>query len=207
MFLSDKTVKNYVSNILRKPNLTRRSAAAASPHRARRARPLPQGARALRGDTVSRMSGSWYATKHGDALASIDNDRVSPQDPQLPDRHSQSRTREEKKRGVMGRMAHRSRNIASSSGGGALRTMSMERNGVVAESQRRKEYVMTKFAALSLGIGAWAAVAALAILITFNVGDKNQVLMFLPILAAVAVAWAIGEAVTERVFVEHDEEA
>ena len=66
---------------------------------------------------------------------------------------------------------------------------------------------MTKVAALSLGIGAWAAVAALAILITFNVGDKNQVLMFLPILAAVAVAWAIGEAVTERVFVEHDEEA
>ncbi len=66
---------------------------------------------------------------------------------------------------------------------------------------------MTKLTALALGIGAWAVVAALAIFITFNMGDKNQVLMFLPILAAVAVAWAIGEAVTERVFTEHDEEA
>jgi hypothetical protein len=45
-------------------------------------------------------------------------------------------------------------------------------------------------------------VAALAILITFNIGDKNQVLMFLPILAAVVLAWAVGEAVTERVFDE-----
>lgn len=65
---------------------------------------------------------------------------------------------------------------------------------------------MTKLTAMLLGITAWAAVAALAILITFNMGDKNQVLMFLPILAAVAAAWAVGEAVTERVFVEHEEE-
>ena len=64
---------------------------------------------------------------------------------------------------------------------------------------------MTKLTALLFGITAWVAVAALTILITFNMGDKNQVLMFLPILAAVAVAWAIGEAVTERVFVEHEE--
>jgi hypothetical protein len=38
------------------------------------------------------------------------------------------------------------------------------------------------------------------VLITFNMGDKNQILMFLPILGAVVVAWAIGEVVTERVF-------
>jgi hypothetical protein len=65
---------------------------------------------------------------------------------------------------------------------------------------------MTKLAALLAGIAAWAAVAVLTIAITFNMGDKNQVLMFLPILAAVVAAWAIGEAVTERVFVEHYEE-
>ena len=65
---------------------------------------------------------------------------------------------------------------------------------------------MTRFTALLFGITAWAAVAGLAVLITFNMGDKNQVLMFLPILAAVAVAWAIGEAVTDRVFAEHREE-
>lgn len=64
---------------------------------------------------------------------------------------------------------------------------------------------MTKFTALLLGIAAWAGVAALAVLITFNIGDRNQVLMFLPILAAVIVAWGIGEAVTERVF-GHGEE-
>ena len=65
---------------------------------------------------------------------------------------------------------------------------------------------MTKLTALLLGIIAWAAVAALAVVIAFNIDDKNQVLMFLPILAAVVVAWAIGEAVTERVFAEHEEE-
>jgi uncharacterized membrane protein len=64
---------------------------------------------------------------------------------------------------------------------------------------------MTKLVALALGIAAWAGVAALAVLITFNIGDKNQVLMFLPILAAVVVAWGIGEAVTDRVFAEHEE--
>lgn len=65
---------------------------------------------------------------------------------------------------------------------------------------------MTNFTALLFGIAAWAAVAALALVIAFNMGNKNQVLMFLPILAAVVVAWGIGEAVTERVFVEHKEE-
>ena len=65
---------------------------------------------------------------------------------------------------------------------------------------------MTKLGALLLGVAAWAAVGALAVVIAFNMGNKNQVLMFLPILAAVVVAWGIGEAVTERVFVEHDGE-
>ncbi len=64
---------------------------------------------------------------------------------------------------------------------------------------------MTKLTAIILGMTAWAGVAALAVLIAFNMGDKNQVLMFLPILAAVVVAWGIGEMVTERVF--HEEEA
>ncbi len=50
------------------------------------------------------------------------------------------------------------------------------------------------------GVAAWAAVASVAILVAFNIGDRNQVLMFLPILAAVAVAWAIGEFVTGHVF-------
>lgn len=64
---------------------------------------------------------------------------------------------------------------------------------------------MTRVTALALGVIAWSGVAALSVLIAFNMGDKNQVLMFLPILAAVVIAWAIGEAVTERVF--RDEEA
>ena len=65
---------------------------------------------------------------------------------------------------------------------------------------------MTKLTALFLGVAAWAGVAVLAVLITFNVGDKNQVLMFLPILAAVIVAWGIGEVVTDRVFARQEEE-
>jgi len=59
---------------------------------------------------------------------------------------------------------------------------------------------MKRMVALTAGIAAWAAAASVAILVVFNIGDRNQVLMFLPILAAVAVAWAIGELVTDRVF-------
>lgn len=58
---------------------------------------------------------------------------------------------------------------------------------------------MTKAVAVVLGFAAWSGVVALALLITFNMGNKNQVLMFLPILAAVFVAWGIGELVTQRV--------
>ena len=66
---------------------------------------------------------------------------------------------------------------------------------------------MNKALVLVGGVVAWAAVAATAILVVFNLGTKNQVLMFLPILAAVAGAWFIGELVTERVFAEHEEGA
>jgi hypothetical protein len=63
-----------------------------------------------------------------------------------------------------------------------------------------KRWELQRVAALVVGIVAWAAVASVAILVVFNIGSKNQVLMFLPILAAVGVAWAIGELVTDRVF-------
>ena len=56
------------------------------------------------------------------------------------------------------------------------------------------------------GVVAWLGVALLSVLITFNMGEKNQILMFLPILAAVIIAWAIGEAVTARVFMAEGEE-
>jgi len=64
---------------------------------------------------------------------------------------------------------------------------------------------MNKIVLLLMGVAAWVAVAVAAVLITFNIGDKNQILMFLPILAVVVAAWAIGELVTERVF-NRDEE-
>ena len=63
---------------------------------------------------------------------------------------------------------------------------------------------MNKVLALVAGVTAWAAVAVVAVLIVFNMGARNQVLMFLPILAAVAAAWAIGELVTRHVFTEHE---
>jgi hypothetical protein len=63
---------------------------------------------------------------------------------------------------------------------------------------------MNKVLALVAGVTAWAAVGATAVLIVFNMGVKNQVLMFLPILAVVVAAWAIGELVTERVFTGHE---
>jgi hypothetical protein len=54
--------------------------------------------------------------------------------------------------------------------------------------------------ALLAGILAWAGVAAVAVLVVHYWEDENQVLAFIPILAAVVAAWAIGEAVTHRVF-------
>ena len=66
---------------------------------------------------------------------------------------------------------------------------------------------MNRVLLLVLGIAAWAGVALTAVLITFNIGEKNQILMFLPILAAVVVAWATGEVVTELVFNRAKEES
>jgi len=54
--------------------------------------------------------------------------------------------------------------------------------------------------ALVAGILAWAGVAVIAVLAVNFWEDDNQVLAFIPILAAVVGAWAIGEVVTERVF-------
>jgi hypothetical protein len=65
---------------------------------------------------------------------------------------------------------------------------------------------MNRAMALMAGLAAWAAVAAVAALLVFNIGEKNQILMFLPILAAVVVAWATGEVATERVFGGHGRE-
>ena len=65
---------------------------------------------------------------------------------------------------------------------------------------------MSKVVALVLGFAAWSGVVALALLITFNMGDKNQVLMFLPILVSVFAAWGIGEVVTQRVLTTEEEE-
>ena len=59
--------------------------------------------------------------------------------------------------------------------------------------------------AVLLGALAWAGVIALSVLIAFNIGDKNEVLMFLPIIAAVILAWAVGDAVTQRVFMRDEE--
>jgi len=63
---------------------------------------------------------------------------------------------------------------------------------------------MTKFTALALGFAAWSGVTALSLFIAFNLGERNQVLMFLPILAAVLAAWGVGEVVTERLFEEKE---
>lgn len=65
---------------------------------------------------------------------------------------------------------------------------------------------MSKAVALVLGFAAWSGVVALSLLITFNMGGKNQVLMFLPILAAVFAAWGIGEVVTQRVLAPKEED-
>jgi len=66
---------------------------------------------------------------------------------------------------------------------------------------------MERIVALLLGIAAWAGVAGIAVLSVNAWSDDNQVLAFFPIVAAVAVAWLIGEWVTDYVFVpSHDKE-
>lgn len=64
---------------------------------------------------------------------------------------------------------------------------------------------MDRLVALLVGILAWAAVAGVAVSVVNAWSDANQILAFLPIAAAVIVAWAIGEVVTERVFAPYRE--
>ncbi|OGO49444.1 MAG: hypothetical protein A2148_08170 [Chloroflexi bacterium RBG_16_68_14] len=60
---------------------------------------------------------------------------------------------------------------------------------------------MARYGALLLGIAAWLGVAIVAVLVVNAWGDDNQVLTVIPIGAAVALAWLVGEWVTEHVFV------
>ena len=53
---------------------------------------------------------------------------------------------------------------------------------------------------------AWVGVAVLAVFMVEFVADDNQVLAFFPILGAVVLAWAVGEAVTARVFAPVEKE-
>ena len=77
-------------------------------------------------------------------------------------------------------------------------------SGTESEVTRSRREAWIKALVLAGGIVAWAVVAATAILIVFNLGTNNQVLMFLPILAVVVAAWFIGELVTQRVFTGHE---
>jgi high-affinity Fe2+/Pb2+ permease len=64
---------------------------------------------------------------------------------------------------------------------------------------------MERAIALLLGIAAWTGVAVVAVLVVNAWQDENQILAFLPIAAAVVLAWGIGEVVTERVFGRQEE--
>jgi len=64
---------------------------------------------------------------------------------------------------------------------------------------------MQRIGAMALGVAAWLGVAIVAVLVVNAWQDDNQVLAFLPITAAVVVAWLVGEWVTARVFVRQKE--
>ena len=66
---------------------------------------------------------------------------------------------------------------------------------------------MERLALLLLGVLAWLGVAIVAVLVVNAWSDENQVVIFLPIAAAVVVAWVIGEYVTENVFEKDGKEA
>jgi hypothetical protein len=59
---------------------------------------------------------------------------------------------------------------------------------------------MERTIALALGLAAWLGVAVVSVLVVNAWQDENQILAFLPIAAAVVVAWGVGEWVTQRVF-------
>ena len=64
---------------------------------------------------------------------------------------------------------------------------------------------MERAVALIVGVLAWGAVAGVAVSVVNAWQDENQILAFVPIAVAVAVAWAVGEIVTDRVFAPHEE--
>lgn len=66
---------------------------------------------------------------------------------------------------------------------------------------------MERIVAIFLGMAAWLGVAVIAVLVVNAWQDENQVLAFLPIAAAVACAWLVGEWVTARVFLPQEGEA
>lgn len=66
---------------------------------------------------------------------------------------------------------------------------------------------MERLGLLLLGVLAWLGVAIVAVLVVNAWEDENQILAFLPIAAAVIVAWVIGEYVTENVFEKGGKEA
>jgi high-affinity Fe2+/Pb2+ permease len=59
---------------------------------------------------------------------------------------------------------------------------------------------MDRVALLLLGVGAWLGVAVIAVVVVNAWQDENQIVAFLPIAAAVVLAWGIGEWVTANVF-------
>jgi hypothetical protein len=61
-----------------------------------------------------------------------------------------------------------------------------------------------KLTLLFIGLLAWAGVAGLALLMA---AWEEPVWGFLPIIAAVFAAWAIGEYVTDAVFVKGEKDA
>lgn len=64
---------------------------------------------------------------------------------------------------------------------------------------------MNRLTAVTLGVVAWAGVAAIAVLSVNAWSDDNQVLAFIPIIGAVVVAWAAGEFLTEQMFDQEEE--
>lgn len=65
---------------------------------------------------------------------------------------------------------------------------------------------MERAIALALGVAVWTGVAVVSVLVVNAWQDENQIVAFLPIAAAVVVAWLVGEWVTDRVFVPKQEE-
>jgi hypothetical protein len=73
-------------------------------------------------------------------------------------------------------------------------------SGAESGATRSRRDARTKALVLVGGVAAWVVVAATATLLVFNMGGNNQVLTFIPILAA----WFIRELVTQRVFTGHE---